>query len=328
MKVAMVGVTGLVGRMVMRLLEERSFPVSKFIPVASPGSQGKPVRFLGQEYLITDPGQPIREKADIAIFSAGGDVSREWAPRYAAAGIRVIDNSSAWRMDPDVPLVVPEINASILTRDHFIIANPNCSTIQLVMVLDPLHTRYRIKRIVISTYQSVSGTGAKAVRQLENERKGIAGKAAYPHQIDLNLFPQGGAFLENGYTTEEMKLVQETRKILDDTSIRVAPTIVRVPVMVGHSEAVNIEFSTPYDLPDIYSILSRKAGIAILDNIADNVYPMPILAEGKDEVFVGRIRRDETLENGLNLFIVSDNLRKGAATNAIQIAEYIREFLF
>ncbi|MBN1198437.1 MAG: aspartate-semialdehyde dehydrogenase [Bacteroidales bacterium] len=327
MKLAMVGVTGLVGRMVLKLLEERSFPVSQFIPVASSRSQGKPVRFLGQEYLITDPLQAIREKADIAIFSAGGDVSREWAPRYARAGIRVIDNSSAWRMEKDVPLIVPEINAGILTRDHFIIANPNCSTIQLVMVLDPLHARYQIKRVVISTYQSVSGTGAKAVRQLENERKGIPGEMAYPYPIDLNLFPHGGVFQENGYTAEEMKLVYETRKILDDPSILVSPTIVRVPVMVGHSEAVNIEFSNPYTLRDIYSLLSGRPGITILDDVQKNLYPMPVLAEGKDEVFVGRIRRDETLENALNLFIVSDNLRKGAATNAIQIAEYLVKFI-
>lgn len=323
----MVGVTGLVGRMVVNLLEERSFPVTRFIPVASPRSQGNPVRFLGQDYLIADPMQPIREKADIAIFSAGGSVSREWAPRYAEAGIRVIDNSSSWRMDPAVPLIVPEINARILTRDHFIIANPNCSTIQLVMVLDPLHVRYQIKRVVISTYQSVSGSGARAVRQLENERKGISGEMAYPYPIDLNLFPHGGVFQENGYTAEEMKLVFETRKILDDTSILVSPTIVRVPVMVGHSEAVNIEFSKPYNLRDIYSLLTGRPGITIHDEIDKNLYPMPILAEGKDDVFVGRIRRDETLENGLNLFIVSDNLRKGAATNAIQIAEYILKFI-
>lgn len=326
MKLAIVGVTGLVGRVALNILEERSFPVSQLIPVASPRSEGRSVRFLNQEYRIADPMQAIREKADIAIFSAGGAVSREWAPRYAKAGIRVIDNSSAWRMDPKVPLIVPEINAGILSPDDYLIANPNCSTIQLVMVLAPLHARYLIKRVVISTYQSVTGTGAKAMKQLENERNGIPGERAYPHPIDLNLFPHGGIFQENGYTAEEMKLVDETRKILNDTLIMVSPTIVRVPVMVGHSEAVNIEFTEPYDLRDIYSILSATPGITILDDVKNNVYPMPILAEGKDDVFVGRIRRDESLEKGLNLFIVSDNLRKGAATNAIQIAEYVLKF--
>jgi aspartate-semialdehyde dehydrogenase len=326
MKLAVVGVTGLVGRAALKILEERSFPVGQLIPVASPRSKGQMIRFCDQELLITDHLQAISEKPEIAIFSAGGDVSREWAPKYAAAGVRVIDNSSAWRMDPAIPLIVPEINAGILTSGDYIIANPNCSTIQLVMVLAPLHARYSVKRVVISTYQSVTGTGAKAVRQLENERNGIAGEMAYPHPIDLNLFPHGGAFQENGYTAEEMKLVYETRKILNAPSIMVSPTIVRVPVLGGHSEAVNIEFSNPFDLPDIYSVLSTMPGITIQDDIQRNIYPMPILAEGKDDVFVGRIRRDESLENALNLFIVSDNLRKGAATNAIQIAEYLLRF--
>jgi len=323
MKLAVVGVTGLVGRVLLKILEERPFPVDNLIPVASHRSEGELIRFHDKEYRITDHLRAIREKPEIAIFSAGGDVSLEWAPRYAEAGIRVIDNSSAWRMDPAVPLIVPEINAEILTPSDYIIANPNCSTIQLVMVLAPLHARNLIRRVVISTYQSVSGTGARAVRQLENERNGITGEMAYPHPIDLNLFPHGGAFQENGYTAEEMKLVNETRKILDEPSIMVSPTIVRVPVMGGHSEAVNIEFSKPFALQDIYSILEESPGITILDDIQNNIYPMPLLAEGKDDVFVGRIRRDESMENALNLFIVSDNLRKGAATNAIQIAEYL-----
>lgn len=327
MKLAVVGATGLVGRTALKILEERSFPADRMIPVASTHSVGQVIRFRDQECMVTDHRNAIAEKPDIAIFSAGGDVSREWAPQYAGAGIRVIDNSSAWRMHPEIPLIVPEINAEILTPDNFIIANPNCSTIQLVMVLAPLHAKYSIKRIVISTYQSVSGTGAKAVKQLENERKGIAGEMAYPHPIDLNLFPHGGPFQENGYTAEEIKLVNETRKILDDPSIMVSPTIVRVPVMVGHSEAVNIEFSNPFGLQDVYSVLTAMPGITILDDIKNNCYPMPILAEGRDDVFVGRIRRDESLENGLNLFVVSDNLRKGAATNAIQIAEYLLRFI-
>ncbi|MBE0647041.1 MAG: aspartate-semialdehyde dehydrogenase [Bacteroidales bacterium] len=327
MKIAVVGATGLVGRVMVKVLEERSFPADLLIPVASPHSAGQLIRFRDGDYPVTDHLQAISEKPAIAIFSAGGDVSREWAPKYAEAGIRVIDNSSAWRMNPNIPLVVPEINAGILRSNDYIIANPNCSTIQLVMVLAPLHARYQIKRVVISTYQSVSGTGARAVKQLENERNGVEGEMAYPHRIDLNLFPHGGAFQENGYTAEEMKLVHETRKILDDPSIMVSPTIVRVPVMGGHSEAVNIEFSSPFNLEDIVSILSESPGITIQDDVRNNIYPMPLLAEGKDDVFVGRIRRDESRKNSLNLFIVSDNLRKGAATNAIQIAEYLLKFI-
>lgn len=327
MNVAVVGVTGLVGRTILKILEERSFPVDRLIPVASPRSVGQPILFRGKEYPVVDHRQALGEKPAIAIFSAGGDVSREWAPQYAGAGIRVVDNSSAWRMDPDIPLIVPEVNGEVLTPENHIIANPNCSTIQLVMVLAPLHLRYTIRRVVISTYQSVSGTGARAVRQLENERKGIAGEMAYPHPIDLNLFPHGGDFQENGYTAEEMKLVHETRKILDAPAILVSPTIVRVPIKVGHSEAVNIEFTSRFNLADVLALLLNTPGITILDDVQNHVYPMPILAEGKDDVFVGRIRLDESLPNGLNLFIVSDNLRKGAATNAVQIAERISRFI-
>jgi aspartate-semialdehyde dehydrogenase len=323
MKLAVVGATGLVGREILKVLDEHKFYPETFIPVASPKSAGLPFTFNNHSYFIHTHEQAIAAKPDIAIFSAGGATSKEWAPRYAAAGTTVIDNSSAWRMDPGIPLIVPEINASILTKNHKIIANPNCSTIQLVLVLAPLHSKYNIKRIVVSTYQSVSGTGAKAVRQLENERKGIVGEMAYPYPIDMNLFPHGGDFLENGYTTEEMKLVHETRKILDDHSIRVTATIVRVPVLGGHSEAVNLEFQHDFEIDDIVSILSNSAGIVVRDDIKNNIYPMPIDAAGKDEVFVGRIRRDESQPNSLNLFIVADNLRKGAATNAVQIAEYL-----
>lgn len=326
MKIAVVGVTGLVGRTMVKVLEERSFPVSLLIPVASPRSFGEKMAFRGEEYTVTGLQQAMDERPAFALFSAGGEVSREWAPRYAEAGIRVIDNSSAWRMDPAVPLIVPEVNAEVITKGDFIVANPNCSTIQLVMVLAPLHARYQIRRVVVSTYQSVTGTGAKAVRQLENERMGIAGEMAYPHRIDLNLFPHGGPFQENGYTAEEMKLVNETRKILRAPFIMVSPTIVRVPVLGGHSEAVNIEFANPYDLQDVRSLLEEMPGVTVADDVKNNLYPMPILAEGKDDVFVGRIRRDTSLEHGLNLFIVSDNLRKGAATNAIQIAEQMLKF--
>jgi aspartate-semialdehyde dehydrogenase len=279
--------------------------------------------FNNNRYFIHTHEQAIAAKTEIAIFSAGAGTSREWAPRYAAAGITVIDNSSAWRMNPEIPLIVPEINASILTKNHKIIANPNCSTIQLVLVLAPLHKKYNIRRIVASTYQSVTGTGAKAVRQLENERKGITGEMAYPYPIDLNLFPHGGDFMDNGYTSEEMKLVNETQKILNDFSIRITATIVRVPVMGGHSEAINLEFGKDFILDDITKLLAGTPGIIIRDDIKNNIYPMPLEAAGKDEVFVGRIRRDESQPNSLNLFIVADNLRKGAATNAIQIAEYL-----
>jgi aspartate-semialdehyde dehydrogenase len=323
MKLAVVGATGLVGREILKVLDEHRIYPELFIPVASPRSAGLPVEFNHVRYFIHSHEEAIAAKPQIAIFSAGGAVSKEWAPRYAAAGITVIDNSSAWRMNREIPLIVPEINASVLTGDHKIISNPNCSTIQLVLVLAPLHAKYRIRRIVVSTYQSVTGTGAKAVKQLENERQGIRGEMAYPYPIDLNLFPHGGDFQENGYTSEEMNLVNETQKILDDYAIRLTSTIVRVPVVGGHSEAVNIEFSRYYALRDIFTLLGSTPGIIVRDDVKNNIYPMPIDAKGKDEVFVGRIRRDESQPNSLNLFIVADNLRKGAATNAVQIAEYL-----
>jgi len=323
MKLAVVGATGLVGREILKVLDEHKIYPDIFIPVASLKSAGLPVTFNHHSYFIHTHEQAIAAKPDIAIFSAGAAASREWAPRYAAAGITVIDNSSAWRMNPEIPLIIPEINASILTKNHKIIANPNCSTIQLVLILAPLHDKYGIRRIVVSTYQSVTGTGAKAVKQLENERRGITGEMAYPYPIDLNLFPHGGDFLDNGYTSEEMKLVNETHKILGDDSIRITATIVRVPVMGGHSEAVNLELQQDFTVDDIINLLSKSPGIIIRDDIRNNIYPMPLDAAGKDEVFVGRIRRDESQPNSLNLFIVADNLRKGAATNAIQIAEYL-----
>jgi len=323
MKLAVVGVTGLVGREILLVLKEHGIIPDLLIPVASPKSIGKTIEFDGNDYVVTGNKEALELRPDIAIFSAGGKVSKEWAPKYAAIGATVIDNSSAWRMDPDIPLIVPEINASILSKKDKIIANPNCSTIQLVMVLSPLHKAYHIQRVVIATYQSVTGTGVKAVHQLENERMGVAGEMAYPHPIDLNLFPHGGVFLPNGYTTEEMKLVFETQKILSDSDIHLTATIVRVPVFGGHSEAVNIEFSYDFDLKNIYTLLSSSPGITIRDDVARNIYPMPLEARGKDDVFVGRIRRDESRSNSLNLFIVADNLRKGAATNAVQIAKYL-----
>jgi len=323
MKIAVVGATGLVGREMLTVLGERKLNPSMLIPVASEKSIGQPIDFDGRSILVMGHQKALELHPDIAIFSAGAAVSMEWAPNYAAAGATVIDNSSAWRMDPAVPLIVPEINAGILTKKDKIIANPNCSTIQMVLVLAPLHRIYKINRVVVSTYQSVTGTGAKAVKQLENERKGVKGEMAYPHPIDLNLFPHGGAFLPDGYTTEEIKLVKETQKILNDPTIRITATIVRVPVFGGHSEAVNLEFEKQYDLKDIYEILSETKGVIIRDDPANNIYPMPLDSRGKDEVFVGRIRRDESNINSLNLFIVADNLRKGAATNAVQIAEYL-----
>jgi aspartate-semialdehyde dehydrogenase len=323
MKLAVVGATGLVGREIIKVLEEHRIFPSLFIPVATPGSYGKSIELNGKEYAVTGHLEAIDLHPEIAIFSAGGTTSREWAPKYAESGITVIDNSSAWRMEPDVPLIVPEINAGILTRKNKIIANPNCSTIQMVMVLAPLHRKYRIKRVVVSTYQSVTGTGAKAVKQLENERRGIKGEMAYPHPIDLNVFPHGGYFLENGSTSEELKLLTETRKILNDDSIRVSATVVRVPVMGGHSESVNIEFEKEFDLKEVISILSSTDGVTVMDDPANAVYPTPLSSQGKDDVFVGRIRRDYSVPNALNLFIVSDNLRKGAATNAVQIAKYL-----
>jgi len=323
MKIAVVGASGLVGREIIKVLEERKILVESFLPVASPSSVGKKIHFANREYSILDHTEAISKQPDVAIFSAGASVSREWAPRYAFAGITVIDNSSAWRMIKEVPLIVPEINAGMLTRKDKIIANPNCSTIQLVLVLAPLHQAYGINRLVIATYQSVTGTGAGAVIQLENERKGIPTGKVYPYPIDLNLFPHGGAFLPNGYTSEEMKLADETHKILNDDTIGVTATIVRVPVLGGHSEAVNIAFSREYDLRDVIDMIGRTEGVIIQDDPGRNIYPMPLYARGKDEVFVGRIRRDESQPNSLNLFIVADNLRKGAATNAVQIAQYL-----
>lgn len=323
MKLAVVGATGLVGREILKVLDERKIYPDPFIPVASQKSAGLPLTFNNHNYFIRTHEQAIAEKPEVAIFSAGSATSREWAPRYAAAGITVIDNSSAWRMNPEIPLIVPEINASILTRSHKIIANPNCSTIQMVLVLAPLHKEYQIRRIVVSTYQSVTGTGAKALKQLENERRGITGEMAYPYPIDLNLFPHGGDFQENGYTSEEMKLVHETHKILGDYSIRITATIVRVPVVGGHSEAINLEFEHDFQLENVVTLLTNTPGIILRDDVKNNIYPMPLDAAGKDEVFVGRIRRDESQPNSLNLFVVADNLRKGAATNAVQIAEYL-----
>lgn len=323
MKVAVVGATGLVGTKMLQVLAERNFPVTEIIPVASERSVGKEVSFKGKAYKVVSMQDGIDAQPAVAIFSAGGSTSLEWAPQYAAAGIRVIDNSSAWRMDPTKKLVVPEVNASVLTKDDFIIANPNCSTIQMVVALQPLHEKYTIKRVVVSTYQSVTGTGKKAVDQLMNERNGVEGEMAYKYAIDLNVIPQIDVFLDNGYTKEEMKMVKETNKIMQDDSIRVTATTVRIPVMGGHSESVNIEFANDFDIAALKAILAAAPGIIVQDDIANQQYPMPLWAHEKDEVFVGRIRRDETQPNTLNMWIVSDNLRKGAATNAVQIAEYL-----
>jgi aspartate-semialdehyde dehydrogenase len=323
MKVAVVGATGLVGTKMMQILAERNFPVTELIPVASEKSVGKMISFKGKAYPVVSMESAIAAQPALALFSAGGSTSLEWAPKFAEAGIVVIDNSSAWRMDPDKKLVVPEVNAQVLTAADKIIANPNCSTIQMVVALYPLHQKYTIKRIVVSTYQSVTGTGKKAVDQLFNERKGIQGEMAYKYPIDLNAIPQIDVFLNNGYTKEEMKMVKETKKIMQDESIRVTATTVRIPVMGGHSESVNIEFEQPFELADITALLSAAPGVVVQDDVNAQIYPMPLWAHEKDEVFVGRIRRDETQPNTLNLWIVSDNLRKGAATNAIQIAEYM-----
>jgi aspartate-semialdehyde dehydrogenase len=323
MKVAVVGATGLVGTKMMQILAERNFPVTELIPVASEKSVGKMISFRGKAYPVVSMESAIAARPAVALFSAGGSTSLEWAPKFAEAGIVVIDNSSAWRMDPDKKLVVPEVNAHVLTTTDKIIANPNCSTIQMVVALYPLHQKYTIKRIVVSTYQSVTGTGKKAVDQLFNERKGIPGEMAYTYPIDLNAIPQIDVFLENGYTKEEMKMVKETKKIMQDDSIRVTATTVRIPVMGGHSESVNIEFEQPFELADITALLAAAPGVVVQDDVNAQIYPMPLWAHEKDEVFVGRIRRDETQANTLNLWIVSDNLRKGAATNAVQIAEYM-----
>jgi len=323
MRIAVVGATGMVGQVMRDVLAELNFPVTELIPVASERSVGKEIEFKGKKHIVVGMDEAISLRPDIALFSAGGETSKKWAPKFAEAGITVIDNSSAWRMDASKKLIVPEINANQLTKEDKIIANPNCSTIQLVMVLSPLHKKYGIKRVVISTYQSITGTGVKAVRQLENERQGISGEMAYPYLIDGNCLPHCDDFTENGYTKEEMKLANETKKILGDDSVKVTATAVRVPVQGGHSEAVNIEFENEFELSDIRKILSQTDGVTLQDNPDTNTYPMPRYAEGKNDTFVGRIRRDETQENTLNLWIVADNLRKGAATNTVQIAQYL-----
>jgi aspartate-semialdehyde dehydrogenase len=323
MKVAVVGATGLVGSVMLKVLAERNFPVTELIPVASAKSAGKQVDFKGKKYTVVTVEDAIKMKPEVALFSAGGSTSLEQAPLFAAAGITVIDNSSAWRMDPSKKLVVPEVNAHVLTADDKIIANPNCSTIQMVVVLQPLHAKYKIKRVVVSTYQSVTGTGVKAVEQLMNERKGIEGPMAYAYPIDLNVIPQIDVFQDNGYTKEEMKMILETKKIMGDDSIRVTATTVRIPVMGGHSESVNIEFENDFDLTEVRSLLEQQEGVIVVDDPANLKYPMPKDAHEKDEVLVGRIRRDESQDKTLNLWVVADNLRKGAATNAVQIAEYL-----
>ena len=323
MKVCVVGATGLVGTKMLQVLVERKFPVTELIPVASEKSIGKEISFNGKVYKIVSYQDAIAAKPAIAIFSAGGATSLALAPKFAEAGIRVIDNSSAWRMHSDKKLVVPEVNGEVLSAQDFIIANPNCSTIQLVMVLKPLHEKYTIKRVVVSTYQSVTGTGVKAVNQLQNERNKTEGEKIYPYEIDMNIIPQIDVFTENGYTKEEMKMTQETKKIMQDESIRLTATCVRLPVMGGHSESVNIEFEKDFDLEEVKRLLEHFDGVTVVDDIANLKYPMPLHAHDKDDVFVGRIRRDETQANTLNCWIVSDNLRKGAATNAVQIAEWL-----
>ncbi len=323
MKVAVVGATGMVGEVMLKVLAERNFPISELLLVASERSVGKKMPFQGKEYTVIGLADAVAAKPDIAIFSAGGDTSLEWAPKFAAAGTTVVDNSSAWRMDPSKKLVVPEINAKELTKADKIIANPNCSTIQLVMVLAPLHEKYKMKRVVVSTYQSVSGTGLKAVKQLENEIAGIKGEMAYPYPINRNALPHCDVFLENGYTKEEMKLAKEPLKILGDDSFSITATAVRIPTAGGHSESVNVEFANDFDLTEVRQILNATPGVTVQDNTDTNTYPMPIYAHDKDDVFVGRIRRDESRPNTMNLWIVADNLRKGAATNAVQIGEYL-----
>lgn len=329
MKVAVIGATGLVGSKMLEVLAERNFPVTEIIPVASEKSIGKKIKFKGNEFVVVGMDTAIAAKPNVAIFSAGGATSLEWAPKFAAAGIAVIDNSSAWRMDADKKLVVPEVNADCLTKDDKIIANPNCSTIQLVVVLKPLHDKYRIKRVVVSTYQSVTGTGVKAVDQLMNERKGLKGEMAYKYPIDLNAIPHIDVFLDNGYTKEEMKMTNETKKIMGDDSILLTATCVRIPTIGGHSESVNIEFEHDFDVQEIKTLLANTPGVVLQDDVDNFIYPMAITAHDKDDTFVGRIRRDETQANTMNCWIVSDNLRKGAATNAVQIAEYLlkKEFI-
>ena len=323
MKVAVVGVTGMVGKVMLEILTERNFPVTELLPVASEKSVGKSVEFRGKSYNIIGLDEAVKQQPDIALFSAGGEISLQWAPKFAEKGTVVIDNSSAWRMHEDIKLIVPEINGNLLTKDDKIIANPNCSTSQLVMVLQPLHQAYKIRRVVVSTYQSVTGTGVKAVEQLENEMAGKTGEMAYPYPIFQNAIPHCDVFLENGYTREEMKLIDETKKILGDDSVLVTATAVRIPVIGGHSESVNITFDKDFSLSAVKRMLNETPGVSLKDNPDTKTYPMPIYAQGKDDVFVGRIRRDETAKNSLNLWIVADNLRKGAATNTVQIAEYL-----
>lgn len=323
MKIAIVGATGMVGEVMLKVLEERHFPITELIPVASEKSIGKTITFKDKDYKVVSLTDAVNSRPDLALFSAGGNTSLEWAPKFAEVGTTVIDNSSAWRMDLNKKLIVPEINASQLSKNDKIIANPNCSTIQMVMVLAPLHKKYKIKRIVVSTYQSISGTGLKAVQQLENELAGIKGEMAYHYPIHKNAIPHCDVFEDNGYTKEEMKLVNETQKILDDKTIAVTATAVRIPTSGGHSEAINVEFYTDFDINEVRKILSQTDGVVVQDNIDVNLYPMPLYAHGKDDVFVGRIRRDGSQPNTLNMWVVSDNLRKGAATNTIQIAEYL-----
>lgn len=323
MRVAVVGATGMVGNVMLQVLAERNFPVTELIPVASERSVGNQIEFQGTNYTVVGLETAVTMRPDIALFSAGGDTSLEWAPKFAEVGTTVIDNSSAWRMDSTKKLVVPEINGDVLTSEDKIIANPNCSTIQLVMALAPLHKEYQMKRVVISTYQSVSGTGVKAVQQLDNEEAGIEGEMAYPHPIGRNALPHCDVFLENGYTKEEMKLVNEPKKILRDDSFSITATAVRIPTAGGHSEAVNVQFENDFELDKVRELLGETDGVVVQDDVQNNVYPMPILANNKDEVFVGRIRRDESQPNTLNMWVVADNLRKGAATNTIQIAEYL-----
>jgi aspartate-semialdehyde dehydrogenase len=325
MKLAVVGATGLVGQEILKVLEERNFPFEELYLIASAKSVGKKLEFKGKEYTIKSLEEAVALAPDVAIFSAGGETSLEWAPKFAEVGTIVIDNSSAWRMDPDKKLIVPEINGHVISIDDRIIANPNCSTIQMVLALAPLHVKYKIKRIVVSTYQSVTGTGKEAVQQMMDERLGVSGSKVYPHPIDMNALPHIDVFLDNGYTKEEMKMVNETRKILGDNSIGLTSTTVRIPAIGGHSEAVNVEFYQDYDLNDVRRILSETDGIVIQDDPKNNIYPMPINSKGKDEVFVGRLRRDESQPNTLNMWVVADNLRKGAATNAVQIAEFMLE---
>jgi len=323
MKVAVVGATGMVGKVMLKVLKERDFPITELLLVASERSVGTKMTYNGQSISVIGLEDAVSARPDLAIFSAGGDTSLTWAPKFAAVGTTVIDNSSAWRMDPEKKLVVPEINANTLTKSDKIIANPNCSTIQLVMVLAPLHAKYKMKRVVVSTYQSVSGTGVKAVKQLENEMAGIQGEMAYPYPINRNALPHCDTFMDNGYTKEEMKLAREPQKILDDRTFSISATAVRIPTSGGHSESVNVEFESDFELNEVRQILNNTPGVVVQDNPDTNTYPMPVYAHDKDDVFVGRIRRDETQRNTLNMWIVADNLRKGAATNAIQIAEYL-----